>query len=68
MEKSCLLFTIHWIIVSIAVDKLVEKSIVFDNRLNWIEGKAIVPLDYDIDHQHADAKFYSPQNLLIYSI
>ena len=38
--------------LSIAVDKLVGKSGIFDNRLNWIEGKVTMPLDYKIDHQH----------------
>ena len=32
--------------LSIAVDKLLEKRVVFDNRLNWIEEKATVKLDY----------------------
>ena len=41
--------------VGIAVDKLVEKGIVFDNRLNWIEGKVTVPLDYKTDHQYTAA-------------
>lgn len=43
--------------LSLAVDKLIEKNIVVDNRLSVIEGKETVPLD---DHQHAAAAGVQP--------
>ena len=42
--------------LGIAIDKVVEKSIVFESRLNWIEGKVTVPPDYEIDQQQGDTE------------